>query len=238
MEEEAIMKLFLQFLKHRTIETLLGVSILLAWLLTTATPAQAAAFEEYLEDIYQIFSSYVGDVGAPKFFESFFDIMGQEMPAQGEMASATENGLEDSYAIREDVADAQERLGVQVYLNRENLSEEAQEITQQTREQSIKAVDDSQNLAEDSQDLDTSQQILQNISAQLGQQALISNLGFQEISKTRTELAMSAVLLAQSTKELNQLTTAQRQEMITSRNQAVANAGLISMPGSPVIDVN
>jgi hypothetical protein len=223
-------------MKQRIFTALVGISLVIAWLGAAAVPAQADDFEEYLKDIYQYFFTYVGDTGVPDFLQVFFEAMADEMPEEGETASETENGSKDSYAIKEDVADGQEREGVLAYLNSNNLSQEAQELTAQTRQQSVDAVEVSQQLAANSQSLDTSQQILQNISAQLGQQALIAHLGFQEISKTREELAMSAVLLAQSAKELNQSTIAQRQDLAASHNQSILAAGLFSMPVVPVVE--
>ena len=230
------MKKCTQSIKKRVVGSVIGVSLILTTMGITAGSAQANDFEDYLQNLSQYFLSYLGSTGVPDFLKAFFDTVKGEMSSGGKTASATENGSEDSYAIKEDVADEQQRDGVLAYLNSQNLSQEAQEATAETRQKSTDAADKSEELATDSESLDTSQQILQNISAQLGKQATISNLSLQELSQTREQLAMNAVLLAQSTKELNQITTSSRQDLAASRNQSIIAAGLFSLPGTPVVE--
>ena len=111
------------------------------------------------------------------------------------------------------------------------LSEEAQAQSRsvlQTTEQ-----DTTQNvqLAEESQSLDVSQHILQNLSQQTELNAQVNARVLQEAQQARTDRAINNVLLSQAAQEISAINTSDRRGSITSGNQASSQAGMLMLPG-------
>ncbi|MEG4576387.1 hypothetical protein QUA56_27490, partial [Microcoleus sp. N3A4] len=111
------------------------------------------------------------------------------------------------------------------------LSKEAQtnsfqvlEATRQDTEQNIQ-------LGEESQSLDVTQQILQNLSQQTALSAQVQMRNLQEAQQARTDRAINNVLLSQAAKEISALNTGERRGSTASGNQASYQAGMLMLPG-------
>ena len=89
--------------------------------------------------------------------------------------------------------------------------------------------------AEDSQQSDTSQRILRNISNQQQALADIAHLQMQEASQARQDRALQLTLSAQAAEELNAANTRERQTAIASGNAAAAQGAMLTMPGGAVL---
>jgi hypothetical protein len=161
----------------------------------------------------------------------FTEIMSGNLPEEVAVSNAAENNLPNSYAHRKDRAETLQRKAAIATVEDTTLGEQAQ---QQTLENCL-FVNDATNiifeLGEDSQNLDTSQQILQNISGQLGQKGTIDHLMKEELTLIRQDLALSTVLEAQIAEELHQRNLSERRAHIASKNLVILQNGLVTLPG-------
>jgi len=89
------------------------------------------------------------------------------LPQDGVTSNKLENNLPNSYAIRQDLANQSERVGVVEVAQLKTLSKNAQQQSFETLELSANSEIESTQMSDDSQNTDTSQQILQNISQRL-----------------------------------------------------------------------
>jgi hypothetical protein len=201
-----------------------------------ATPAKAIDITAFLSDIYSYLSGGIGDSNLADFFKLFLNSIESPMPSDGDFADSAENGLKNSYAIRQELANSYEINGILSILQEKNLGQSAQTEAQTNINNSIDAMNNNQNLANQSQTTDVSQQILQNISAQLGLLGSINQQTTQQITQTRQEQALNTVLTAQLAKQLSEQNTLQRREAISTLNTATYNTGLISLPGKAVLE--
>jgi hypothetical protein len=192
---------------------------------------------EVFGSLNQILQSTIGAIKIPDLGDLVQQIMkGDELPEAGQTANQWENNLPNSYAIRQEVARASERAAAIGVAQGETLSKEAQQKSEQVRQQSATAASEAEQMAQDSETTDTSQQILRNVSQQLKDSAAIANLQLQEAQQARTDRALSLTLEAQAAKELSEANTRERQEAIAQTNGAAFYTGLISVPGGVVLD--
>jgi hypothetical protein len=98
------------------------------------------------------------------------------------------------------------------------------EATRQDTEQNVQ-------LGEESQSLDVTQQILQNLSQQTALSAQVQMRNLQEAQQARTDRAINNVLLSQAAKEISALNTGERRGSTASGNQASYQAGMLMLPG-------
>lgn len=87
------------------------------------------------------------------------------------------------------------------------------------------------NLGEESQSLDVTQQILQNLSQQTALNGQINERIFQEAQQARIDRALNNTLITQTAKELAAINTADRRKSIAAGNAMSQQAGLLMMPG-------
>ncbi len=191
-------------------------------------------FNSFFDDLIDTLTGGFNLAGVVDLWRVFVSIMQSETPEEAALSSSAENNLEESYANREDYARQMERMGVLVTVEENTLGTDAQQKTVDSCNFTNEATQVIYDLGEESQELDTSQQILQNISAQLAQEATISNLLKEEITLIRQENALQTVLASQAAQQLHEWNLSQRRENISSRNLTVVNGALIVMPGSTV----
>jgi hypothetical protein len=163
------------------------------------------------------------------------EIMKGSLPEDGVIANKLENKIPNSYAIRQDLANQSERVGAIEVAQIKTLSKNAQQESKLTLEQSTNSEIESSQMSDDSQNSDTSQQILQNISKQLKSNTTIADLQLQEASQARQDRALGLTLTAQTAQELNAANTRERQTQISTGNSAVSQSSLLTMPGGTVL---
>ncbi len=156
---------------------------------------------------------------------------GIDLPSEFDISTAVESNQENSFAQRKDYGESTQRNAVLATVEDATLSDEAQ---QKTVDDCNFVVDTTQaiyDLGEDSQGLDTTQQIMQNISAQLGQQASVDSLMSEDTTQIRQSLALSATLQSQIATKLHEQNVTERRNVTSSKNLESAGAGGINVPG-------
>jgi hypothetical protein len=111
------------------------------------------------------------------------------------------------------------------------LSEEAQAQSRLVLQATEQDTTQNVQLAEESQNLDVSQHILQNLSQQTALNAQVNARVLQEAQQARTDRAINNVLLSQAAQEISAINTSDRRGSITSGNQASSQAGMLMLPG-------
>jgi len=138
---------------------------------------------------------------------------------------------QSSYGIREDIGKDTTRNVVTEIANQTTLSQTAQtqmaQIQQANQQNTQKII----SLGEESQTLDVTQQILQNLSQQTALNSQINQRIFQETQQARIDRALNNTLIAQTAKELAAINTADRRKSIATGNAMTQQAGLLMMPG-------
>ncbi len=182
----------------------------------------------------QILNSFVNYLDIPDLGSIFGDIIGSsENPHQqgGELAGTLENRPPDSYSILEDVADKTEQdLAIQI-ANDTTLSQEAQTNSINLAQAVEANVAENVQLGEESQNLDVSQQILQNLSQQTALNAQTQGIIIQQNQHSQLNQALTNLLNAQQAEELSESNTAQRREKEAAGKASIAQAGLLFLPG-------
>ncbi len=189
---------------------------------------------DFFGNIKQLVQNSIGSVDIPDLGQVVSEIMKGSLPEDGITSNKLENNLANSYAIRQDLANQSERLGAVEAAQLKTLSKNAQQKSLDTLELSAFEDIESSQMSDDSQNSDTSQQILQNISKQLKNNTSISNLLLQEANQARQDKALGLTLTAQAAQELNAANTRERQSAIATGNRAISQGSLLMMPGGSV----
>ena len=190
---------------------------------------------DFFGNIKQLVKNSIGSVDVPDLGQVVSEIMRGSLPSDGVTSNRLENNLPNSYAIRQDLANQSERVGAVEVAQSKTLSKNAQQESLKTLELSANSEVESNQMSDDSQNSDTSQQILQNISNQLKNNTTISNLLLQEANQARQDKALGLTLTAQAAQELNAANTRERQSAIATGNRAVSQGSLLMMPGGAVL---
>jgi hypothetical protein len=190
---------------------------------------------DFFGNIKQLVQNSIGSVDIPDLGEVVSEIMKGSLPQDGVTSNKLENNFPNSYAIRQDLANQSERLGAVEVSQSKTLSKNAQQQSFETLELSANSEIESTQMSDDSQNTDTSQQILQNISQQLKNNTTISNLLLKEANQARQDNALGLTLTAQAATELNAANTRERQSAIATGNRAVSQGSLLMMPGGSVL---
>ena len=189
----------------------------------------------FFGNIKQLVQNSIGSVDIPDLGEVVSSIMKGSLPQDGVTSNRLENNLPNSYAIRQDLANQSERLGAVEVAQNKTMSKNAQRSALDNLELSANSEIESSQMSDDSQNTDTSQQILQNISQQLKNNAAIANLQYKEASQARQDRALGLNLTAQVAQELNAANIGDRQSQISTGNCAVSQGSLLIMPGGSVL---
>jgi hypothetical protein len=193
---------------------------------------------DFFGSITQLIQNAIGSVEVPDLGQVVSEIMKGSLPEDAVTANKFENNIPNSYAIRQDIANQSERLGAIEVAQIKTLSKNAQQQSKSTLNKSANSELESSQMSDDSQNSDTSQQILQNISKQLKNNSTIGNLQLQEASQARQDRALGLTLTAQAAQELNAVNTRERQSAIATGNTAISQGSLLVMPGGSVFNEN
>ncbi len=193
---------------------------------------------DFFGSVTQLIQNAIGSVEVPDLGQVVSEIMKGSLPEDAVTANKFENKIPNSYAIRQDIANQSERLGAIEVAQIKTLSKNAQQQSKSTLDKSANSELESSQMSDDSQNSDTSQQILQNISKQLKNNATIGNLQLQEASQARQDRALELTLTAQAAQELNAVNTRERQSAIATGNTAISQGSLLVMPGGSVFNEN
>jgi hypothetical protein len=199
------------------------------------TLEQLGDWLEFYGNLNEILSGNIGPTQMLDMAGLYYEQINEQMPEEGLQSSEFENGLEDSYAIKKALASQNELGMAKTTLSLKSLDKDAQEETKKSLEKSNACADESQELAEDSQNSDTSQQILQNISFQMAKESEISWEQRREMTEVREQQAVNGAIAAQAAETAAQHNTAERQQLIAAKNDKVAGWGLISVPGNAIL---
>ena len=164
-------------------------------------------------------------------YEIFNEIMSGDLPPETIIANAIENNLPNSYTQRKDYAETLQRKAAIATVEDTTLGQRAQEKTLENCFYVTEATNNIYDLAQESLTLDTSQQILQNISAQMGQKASVDQVMKEEFTRIRQDLALGTVLQSQIAEEVHESNTTERRASIAGKNLESLNAGSLSVPG-------
>lgn len=184
--------------------------------------------------ITKFVNNALGSVEIPDLGEVVGEIMKGSLPSDGTTSTKLENNLKNSYAIRQDLANQSERVGAIEVAQNKTLSKTGQSQSKNTLEQSANSQNESSSMADDSENTDTSQHILRNISQQLKDNATIADLQLQEASQARQDRALDLTIAAQTAQEINSFNTGERQTRIATGNNTVSQGALLTMPGGSV----
>ncbi|MEG4118459.1 hypothetical protein QUA43_13415 [Microcoleus sp. N9_B4] len=136
-----------------------------------------------------------------------------------------------SYNIMSDLDAQAQRSAAIGIADGATLSKEAQNNSFQVLEATRQDTEQNIQLGEESQSLDVTQQILQNLSQQTALSAQVQMRNLQEAQQARTDRAINNVLLSQAAKEISALNTGERRGSTASGNQASYQAGMLMLPG-------
>ena len=199
-----------------------------------ANTSNGANHPNLFDFLSQIFNSFINYLDIPDLGSIFGDIIGSsDNPHQqgGELAGTLENRPPDSYSILEDVTDKTEQdLAIQV-ANDTTLSQEAQANSIKLTQAVEANVAENVQLGEESQNLDVSQQILQNLSQQTALNAQTQGIIIQQNQQAQLNQALANLLNAQQAEELSESNTAQRREKEAAGKASIGQAGLLFLPG-------
>ena len=188
--------------------------------------------------IDQLLNSAIAALGIPDLAQLTASITQgtQDQAPPTQLAAALENrSNQPSFSIRTDLARNSEWDASRGAAYGSALSKQAQSRGQQKRESVGQAIQLNRSLAKESQGLDVTQQILQNVSAQLGHQAEVDALLFDEAEQSRIDRAHDLLLqsqIAEST--LGQTVSDRRAEKSTARSAARGVAWL-NLPGGKTL---
>ncbi|MGK7875421.1 MAG: hypothetical protein AB4426_19610 [Xenococcaceae cyanobacterium] len=187
-----------------------------------------------LNSLKEMLNSFVKYLEIPDLGQIFSDIFGngQNTNENGaELSGILENKPGDSYSIQEDLAEKTEQDVATQIANDATLSPEAQ-TTLKTTAKAVEAnVIESVQLGEESQNLDVTQQIMQNLSRQAALNAERQGTIIQQNQQAQVDRALANLLNAQQAEELSEENTAQRRENAAAGRASTTQAGLLQMPG-------
>lgn len=136
-----------------------------------------------------------------------------------------------SYSIMSELDGQAQRNAAVGIADGSTLSQQAQANSRQILESTKQDTQQNIQLGEESQNLDVTQHILQNLSQQTALNARANERVLQEAQQARTDRAINNVLLSQAAKEISAINTSDRRGSIASGNQASVQAGMLMLPG-------
>ncbi|NER31487.1 MAG: hypothetical protein F6J89_28695, partial [Symploca sp. SIO1C4] len=172
----------------------------------------------------------------------FNEIIGKEKNLQenGELASqrsgselsgVLENKPGGSYSIQEDLAEKNRQDTATQVASEATLSPQAQTTLKKTAKAVEANVIETVQLGEESQNLDVTQQIMQNLSRQEALNSQRQGTIIQQNQQAQLDRALANILNAQQAEELSERNTAQRRESAAAGRASTTQAGLLQMPG-------
>ncbi|MGM3309705.1 hypothetical protein ACSQ6I_27605 [Anabaena sp. WFMT] len=191
--------------------------------------------QDLFNPITDLINSTIGAFQIPDISKLWNQILGgsaSKSPGSilSEILENKTNG-QSSYGIRQDIGKDTTRNVVTEIANQATLGDTAQTQMAQIKEANRQDTQAIVNLGEESQSLDVTQQILQNLSQQTALNSQINERIFQEAQQARIDRALNNTLFTQTAKELAAINTADRRKSIAAGNAMTQQAGLLMMPG-------
>ena len=199
-------------------------------------PASALTRPNILEPLKQKIDSFINSITIPDFIQIVEDVFNNsssnsESETSQKTAKVLENRPLGEYGITEDRAEQATRDSAKDAAAQATLSEEAQEKLKETAAAIEASVETNVALGEESQTLDVTQQILQNLSQQEALNAAQIGTIVQQNQQAQVDRAINNVLAAEQAEELSEMNTAKRRQSSAASNASTAQWGLISLPG-------
>lgn len=193
---------------------------------------------ELFGTLNQILSSSLGAIKLPDLSQVSSQIMkastssteGTKLSDLLETKSSQLDG-KGSYVIMSEFDGQAQRNAAIGIADGSTLSQQAQANSRQILEATKQDTQQNLQLGEESQSLDVTQHILQNLSQQTALNAQVNERILQEAQQGRTDRAINNVLLSQAAKEISAINTSDRRGSIASGNQASVQAGMLMLPG-------
>ena len=196
---------------------------------------QSFVQDDVLSPVNTLIQSTLGAFQVPDLSQLWSQIMGGSANRDpGAVLSETlENKTNDrpSYSIRADLSKSVSRATATGVADQSTLNQDAQNLMVQVRLAAQQKTQENVRLGEESQGLDVTQQIMQNLSQQSALNAQVNERVLQEAQQARVDRAIANTLSAQTASELATLTTADRRRTISAGNAASQQGGLFMMPG-------
>lgn len=187
------------------------------------------------QEFGQLLQSAVGSFKAPDLGQliSTFLRGSTSQSDSGKLAESLENKLggPGSYSIRNDLSNESFRSLSLGSTSEATLSRQAQERATQTMKSTQTATDEIVSLGDESQHLDVTQQILQNIAAQGSQTGKVNKVLVDEAQQARVDRAMNNSLTAQIAEETAGTNISNRRETSAAANSAVRQSGGVTLFG-------
>lgn len=180
-------------------------------------------------------SDAIGDFGVPDLASVLEQL--ENTPTSSDEGAKLSETLENrqsgngSFAIRSDLANQASRRTALAVMNAATLGKDAQQLMVQQAQIAQRAIEENARLAEESQNLDVTQQIMQNLSRQSALEARVNQQLLQEALQARVDRSISNTLSAQIAEEVSAANLADRRQEIGSANMSIQHTGLISLPG-------
>ncbi len=153
-----------------------------------------------------------------------------EATALSELLENQQSG-QGSYAIRNDIAGKASRDTALGIAYSATLSQQAQQDLTQRAQQASQQTQENTQLGQESQSLDVTQQILQNLSLQTALNGQVNHDMLKEAQQGRVDRAIANTLSAQQARDLSMITTTDRRKSIAAGNAATQQTGLMTLPG-------
>ena len=195
---------------------------------------QSFVQSDLLGPVNHLIQSTIGAFRVPDLSQLLSQIMGGSTSREpgAVLSEALENKINGhSYGIREDLGKFAARATATGVVNQSTLSQAAQAQMLQIRQATQQDTQENVRLGEESQGLDVTQQIMQNLSQQTALNGQVNQRMLQEAQQARVDRAIGNTLSAQTARELSSITTADRRRTISAGNTASQQGGLLMMPG-------
>jgi len=204
---------------------------------TAPTFPTANGAQEVIGQVEQLVGQFFGVFQAPDLDGLFGGVLNSVLGGS-DMADGGLSGLLEglvTFDQASDKAEEQVREAAMTHAQEQALGQPAQQTLKQEMETAAGLTDENLKLGEESQNLDVTQHILQNISMQLAQSAQVQNQQFQELQKGNVNDAIEHTLQAQAAKELSEQSTRGRRQSNGDANFSSKQACLGIMPGGSVL---
>lgn len=217
------------------------LAILLAFIFNIGflKTAQASSSSNLFDIFKQIVSSFVNDTSLPDF-ESILDAIinafnDRDNSNNGgqQTAQKLENKSVPTYEIQQDELEKAKTDSAYEVANKTTLDSAAQERLKETSQAVQSNLEANQQLGQESQELDASQQILQNLSQQVVLEAEQQATIIQQNQQAQVDRAINNIIAAQATEELAEANTSRRRQDAAAAATATTQWGLIRMAGLP-----
>ena len=224
-------------MKSSTIATFV---ITLSFLLTLNTSALATTQDKNRDNslfnsLEQMVTKFTGIdfSGITQIVGNLFglDNSDEDQTINQDLTQALENKPDGSYAIDEDLAEFEQLQQTKQTITDSTLSTQASEQLKQTAAATATNVETSVDLGTQSQQIDVSQQILQNLSQQAGLNAERQGVIIQQNQQAQVDRAVGNLLNARTAEELTEMNTQERRKKAAATAAATSQLGLVRLPG-------